>query len=183
MSQNQENPTGPLALRAAARLDVKSMTIYRYLSGTRYPNLPMVRKIEEQLGWPIADQIRLIPTSGYDMGYAVVLEEVLRENFPDTPAGVLPEKAARPDGQRVRSKAGWTLSSVAEELNTRPGSVSRWLGGARYPEVRTLLRIEKLTGWPASEQIRLIPLNGSDEAYGAAFRAALDRTFPASTEV
>jgi len=188
MSPNQENSTRTLAGLAGQRLGVSPVTIYRYLSGTRYPALPLVRRIEEEFGWPIQDQVRLIPVSGFDMSYGVVLGEVMRENFPDAPAGAVPELALLPRGPRARGprvqgKRGWTQASVAELLNTRASTVSRWLDGQRYPESRTMLRIEKLTGWPAAEQICLLPLDGYDQAYGAAFRAALDRTFPADKEV
>lgn len=168
----------------AQQLGTSSITVYKYITGLQYPSLATVRKIEEEFGWTIPEQIRLIPDAGtYNQGYGMVLMEVMKEHFadtindPDFPPKEAP-KALRTPGRRP-GHTGWTHSWIATVLGIRVSNVTRWLAGVRYPESRTMLRIEKQWGWPAAEQIALLPLEGYDDAYATAFRAVLDEAYPA----
>lgn len=168
---------------AAQRLGASSSAVYKYLAGMQYPTLQTVRKIEREFGWTVTEQIRLMPEENgvYDQGYGLVLMEVLREHFgdiiddPDFPGPALPPRRER--GRRP-GHTGWTHAWVATVLNVKVANVTRWLNGQRYPESRTMLRIEKQWGWPAGEQIALLPIEGYNNDYGTAFRAVLDQAYP-----
>ena len=65
---------------AAYVLNCTVVTLFRYLNGTRYPKVAMMRRIEVIFGWPAADQLQLIPLHGTDLTYGMVLREVFIEN-------------------------------------------------------------------------------------------------------
>jgi hypothetical protein len=170
---------------AAWRLGIQSVNVYKYVTGMQYPSLPMVRRIEEVLGWTIPEQIRLIPDAGqYNMNYGMVLMEVLKEHYgdivddPDFPPALAPKAATPRDRTGPRKGGGWTPTYVANHLGVLPANVSRWLSGDRYPEVRTMLKFQQLWGWKASKQVNLIPLQGYNTDYADALREVLDRTYP-----
>jgi len=176
--------TNSLLTAAAVRLGVTGTTVLSYLTGERYPNLVTVRKVEEEFGWPVDAQIRLIPEAGSkDLSYGTVLGEVLKENFP----GVEPDfsyKYVRTGQPRRRpSVGGWTHALVGKYLAVQHTSVSRWLSGIRYPELRTMLRIDRMLHWPVTEQVVLVPEEGFNDAWATAFRAVLDREFPLKADV
>jgi transcriptional regulator with XRE-family HTH domain len=164
-----------LASAAAELLGVEPYSIYRYVSGQRYPALPTIRRIEEVFSWSISDQVRLIPDVGNDHGYGLVLGEVLKEYFGDRDLGT-------PRRKQKKSET-WNASEVAEDLGASPSSVSRWLLGVRFPEVRTMIRIQEHLGWPVTEQVVLIPAEGRSTAYGDAFREVLERVYGGPDEV
>jgi hypothetical protein len=68
----------------------------------------------------------------------------------------------------------WDMTNVAYVLNCGKTTVFRYLNGSRYPELRMMRKIEHVFGWPASEQVKLIPLAGYDAVYGLVFRQVLD---------
>lgn len=72
-----------------------------------------------------------------------------------------------------RQAPGWTNNQLAMILATRAHTVARWRTGERYPDVRALLRIELLLGWPAAEQIVLIPPVGNDLRYAMVLNEVL----------
>lgn len=182
---------------ASLCLGVTSNAVYKYCVGLQYPTLATVRRIEQEFHWSVSEQIRLMPLvpGEYDQGYGMVLMEVLRDHFADTiddqdfppaepPKSVVSDRPkTRPGPQMRRGAGGWTHAYAGERVGVKSHAMSRWLNGTRYPEVRAMLRLEKLTGWPATEQIVLVPLEGYDERYGTALRAALDRTFPVKRKV
>lgn len=178
------DPTNSLLTAAAVRLGVTGTTVLSYLTGERYPNLTTVRRIEEEFHWPVDAQVRLIPAAGSkDLSYGTVLGEVLKENFP----GVEPDftkKYVRTGMPRRRpTLGGWTHAMVGKYLAVQHTSVSRWLTGSRYPELRTMLRIDRMLGWPVTEQVVLVPEEGYNDAWATAFKAVLDRNFPLKADV
>lgn len=81
-------------VQAAYVLNCTVVTMFRYLNGTRYPEVRMMRRIERIFGWPATDQIQLIPYEGYDLTYGMVLRQVMEENgghFQDMPPVLQPE--------------------------------------------------------------------------------------------
>jgi hypothetical protein len=88
-------------------------TVFRYLNGSRYPELRMMRKIEKIFHWSVAEQVALIPYQGYDAVYGLVLRNVLDENN----GRFLNEENHKPDELRTRSvHVAYTL----EELTNLP---------------------------------------------------------------
>jgi transcriptional regulator with XRE-family HTH domain len=186
MRLDQGNTAENSILTAAAqRLGVHSATVYRYITGLQYPGLPMVRKIEEEFHWSIPEQVRLIPAvvDGTDLGYGLVLAEVLRENFPDVEPGFAGTGRTVKEARYRPSLGGWTHSLVAKRLGCRVNNVTRWVTGVRYPELRTILRIARVFDWPADEQIMLIQEDGYTDDWATAFRAVLDTRFPLKEDV
>lgn len=177
-SNRQDNS---IITATAWRLGVQSISIYRYVTGQQYPMLPIIRRIEEEFDWSVEEQIRLIPDAGNDLGYGMVLAEVMKEHFAESidDPNFPPRQLPAPVRRKRRMAPGWTHALIADHLGVRTPNVTRWLNGTRYPEVRTMLRIERLLRWKASSQIRLVPVDGYDTRYADAFREKLDRKFPA----
>lgn len=180
---------------ASLRLGVTSNAVYKYCAGLQYPTLATVRRIEQEFHWSVSEQIRLMPLvpGEYDQGYGMVLMEVLRENLADTiddqdfppkepPASLVSPAPKQRAGKQMR-EGGWTHSYIGERVGVTPHTVTRWLSATRYPEVRAMLRIEKLTGWKATKQITMVPLQGYDDRYSTALRAALNAKFPTKDKV
>lgn len=173
---------------AAQQLGTDSPALHRYISGIQRPRLPMLRRIEEAFGWPVPDQVRLLPDTGSeDLGWSMVLIEVLKEHFADTidDPDFPPASAPRRRDRKIKKKRfspGWTHHYVADRLGTKTINVTRWLNGERYPDVRAIVRIAEIWGWPATEQIVLVPAKGYDSRYGDAFRAHLDAAYPTVNE-
>jgi transcriptional regulator with XRE-family HTH domain len=69
--------------RAGERLGLSDYSIQRLLSGRQYPTLETMRRIEETIGWPLMDQIALIPRADepYNHLYAMGLEAALDEDL------------------------------------------------------------------------------------------------------
>ena len=70
------------------------------------------------------------------------------------------------DGRRA---TGWSDYQLARILGVSRPSMSRWRGGILYPDIRGLKKIEEVFGWPAREQIDLIPIMGYDERWSLVF--------------
>jgi hypothetical protein len=168
----------------AWQLGVQSITIFRYVTGQQYPMLPAIRKIEEEFGWSVEEQIRLIPDAGNDLGYGMVLAEVMKEHFADSidDPNFPPRSLPIPVRRKRLMTPGWTHAFVADHLGIRTPTFTRYLNGTRYPEVRAMLRIERLLRWKASSQIRLVPAEGYDMRYAIAFREKLDKKYPVKEE-
>lgn len=165
---------------AAQRLGVDPMTVYRYVSGDRYPSLPVVRRIEETFGWSITEQVRLMPDEGKNPGYGIVLAEVLKEHFPDfegEPANEAPVL------RRNRDSTTWSVLQVADDCGSRHENIDRWLKGQRYPSLKTMQRFQQLWGWPVAEQVVLIPMEGYNQDYGNAFAKVLDAAYGSVTKI
>jgi ribosome-binding protein aMBF1 (putative translation factor) len=60
-----------------ARIGVDHTVVARYLHGKRYPSLKVMRQIEREYGWPLEEQIRLIPDFGKDPAYGDRLRWIL----------------------------------------------------------------------------------------------------------
>jgi transcriptional regulator with XRE-family HTH domain len=80
---------------------------------------------------------------------------------------------------------GWNDGQLAVLVGVTPAAFARWRAGLRYPEVRMLKKIEAIFGWPAAEQIELIPMSGHDLTWSMKFtqilnewKAANPRTVP-----
>lgn len=56
------------------RIGLSYSAVSRIRSGDRYPSLAVMRKIREAYGWPVADQMALIPDEGRNMDYALEFE-------------------------------------------------------------------------------------------------------------
>ncbi len=77
-------------------------------------------------------------------------------------------------GQPRTPDGAWTVSQVAVVLGATAKSLSRWLHGERYPEVRMMKRIEELFDWDCAEQVKLIPMRGYDLRYSMVLQQAMD---------
>lgn len=64
---------------------VSRPTVTRWRNATLYPDIRTIKKIEVVFGWPAAQQIDLIPMTGYDMRWSMVFNEVLKEWTDATP--------------------------------------------------------------------------------------------------
>lgn len=75
----------------------------------------------------------------------------------------------------LRTKDGeWTVSQLAVLLGTTSRAIYRYLSGERYPEVRMMKRFEALFGWPAVEQVQLVPVAGYDLRYSMVLRQVMN---------
>lgn len=68
-----EGATNP---EVGKQLGLSYSGVSRIRSGNRYPSIPVMRKIRDAYGWPIEEQLALIPeeTGQHDMRYAHELE-------------------------------------------------------------------------------------------------------------
>ena len=78
-----------------------------------------------------------------------------------------PGQLRTPDGE-------WTVSQLSVILGTTARAMYRYLSGERYPEVRMMKRFEALFGWPAMEQVQLVPVAGYDLRYSMVLRQVMD---------
>jgi hypothetical protein len=60
-------------------LGTTGVSVGRYLSGERYPEVNMIKKLEILLGWKAQDQVDLIPLTGSDLAYSMKLRKELEE--------------------------------------------------------------------------------------------------------
>jgi hypothetical protein len=74
----------------------------------------------------------------------------------------------------MRQDGEWTITMIAILLGTNSRSLRHYLTAERYPEVRIMKRIELLFGWPASEQVALVPLDGYDMRYSMVLKQVMD---------
>jgi transcriptional regulator with XRE-family HTH domain len=68
---------------------------------------------------------------------------------------------------------GWSNYQLARILSVRAPTVGRWRNGLLYPSVSSMKKIEAIFGWPAAEQIDLIPLTGNDIRWSMVFNEVL----------
>lgn len=54
-----------LAAELARRMDRSESTVSRLLRGSRKPSIQTMKSIEEQLGWPVASQIRALDRGSF----------------------------------------------------------------------------------------------------------------------
>lgn len=101
-----------------------------------------------------------MPTDEYD--------EILEDRIPSTRAPGLGK------GRGRKRADGWTEYQLAIILGVTGPAFTRWRAGLRYPGVRMLKKIELVFGWPAREQIELIPLNGYDLSWSMKFNQVLN---------
>lgn len=73
-----------------------------------------------------------------------------------------------------RGEEEWTVSMIAIILGTTARAMYRYLSGERYPEVRMMKRFEELFGWPATEQVALVPWAGYDLRYSMVLRMVME---------
>lgn len=84
---------------------------------------------------------------------------------------------------RGRAKAldpGWSNTQLAMILNIRPQTMGRWRNGLKYPDLGGLKKIEQIFGWPASEQIDLIPMGDPDLRWSMLFNKVLNEWIEAN---
>lgn len=67
---------------------------------------------------------------------------------------------------RELKKRGWKQEDLKRALGLSRGQVSRWLSGARVPEIAAAVRMEKLLGIPVASWTR--PTKGPRAAQKAA---------------
>ena len=74
----------------AALLGTEGSNFGRFINGVEYPNLAMMQKFEVVFGWPVVEQVQLIPYLwlGRDMRYAMVLKQHMDEWKIDNPRTV-----------------------------------------------------------------------------------------------
>jgi hypothetical protein len=74
-------------------LGTSGVVMGRYVNGMAYPETAMIKKLEVFLGWKAQDQLDLIPVSGKDLRYSMVLRQELEmwkdQNPRTTPAADL----------------------------------------------------------------------------------------------
>lgn len=75
------------------------------------------------------------------------------------------------DGRRA---VGWSNYQLSMILGVSRPSVSRWRNALLYPDIRTIKKIEKVFGWPAADQIDLIPMAGYDERWSLVFNKVVN---------
>lgn len=80
----------------------------------------------------------------------------------------------RPGELRSIEEGQWSVSQISVVLGCTGRSMWRYLNGERYPEVRLMKRFEALFGWPAREQVDLIPVDGYDMRYSMVLRQVMD---------
>ncbi len=51
----------------------------RWINGVSYPSLQMLQKIDTVFGWPIHEQVKIIPFEGRDARYGMVLRTIVNE--------------------------------------------------------------------------------------------------------
>lgn len=86
----------------AALFGLKGPAYGRYLNGLSYPTLQTMQKFEAVLGWPVAEQVQLIPpfwewpvqehkaeTQPTDLRYGMKLRQIVREWGEANPRTVL----------------------------------------------------------------------------------------------
>jgi predicted transcriptional regulator len=69
----------------AQLIGLSKTSLQKYLDGICYPDLKNMRRIEQALGWPVTEQIALIPygketsigRSGVDHAYGLALESLI----------------------------------------------------------------------------------------------------------
>lgn len=81
------------------------------------------------------------------------------------------------DGRRA---VGWSNYQLSMLVGVARPTVSRWKNGLAYPDIRTIKKIEKVFGWPAPEQIELIPMVGYDLAWSMVFNQVLNEWMEAT---
>lgn len=75
------------------------------------------------------------------------------------------------DGRRA---VGWSNYQLSRILGVARPTMSRWRNAVLYPDVRGLKKIEKIFGWPAADQIDLIPLSGYDMRWSLVFNQIIN---------
>lgn len=60
-----------------AELDLTQSAVSRIRSGTRYPSIRSIKRIAQVYGWPVEEQLKLIPAESgtYNTKYAAALEQ------------------------------------------------------------------------------------------------------------
>jgi transcriptional regulator with XRE-family HTH domain len=96
------------------------------------------------------------------------MDEIREEDLPSTHAPGLGPRQGR------RAAEGWTDYQIAIILGVQAPTFGRWRSGLRYPDVRMLKKMEAVFGWPAAEQIDLIPLSGYDLRWSMKFTPILN---------
>lgn len=81
------------------------------------------------------------------------------------------------DGRRA---VGWSNYQLALIVGVARPTMSRWRNAVLYPDIRSLKKIEKIFGWPASEQIDLIPLSGFDMRWSLVFNQVVNEWLEAN---
>jgi transcriptional regulator with XRE-family HTH domain len=156
---------------AAEYLGLSTQSVSRYLGGTQQPTLESVRLCAEKLNWSILDQISLLPPLGKGkagiMIYGMKFEQMLCDHF----GGV------RIDAPRARTRGSGLMIKSAQLLGTNTTAVQAYVQGRRYPTVSMMHRIANRLGWPAAEQIQLIPEDDRNPEYGEYLTMVLEEHF------
>lgn len=91
----------------------------------------------------------------------------LDDEVPSTHAPYLGYRQGR------QTAPGWTNWQLCRIFSVRAQTIGRWRNGLQYPDVSGLKKIEIVMGWPASEQIDLIPLGEVDLRWSMVFNEVL----------
>lgn len=75
---------------------------------------------------------------------------------------------------KLRKGGEWTNVMLAVVLGTNAKTLGHYLNGERYPEVRMMLRFERLFHWDIAEQVKLVPLVGYDLRYSMVLRMVVE---------
>lgn len=74
------SPAGATNPEVGKRIGLSYSAVSRIRSGDRYPSLAVMRKIDKAYGWPLAEQLELIPEGGTrDMRYAHEFERRIND--------------------------------------------------------------------------------------------------------
>lgn len=74
MAETAEAATNP---EVGKRIGLTYSAVSRIRNGERYPSLAVMRAIEREYAWTVADQQKLIPTEGRDLAYSTEFARVL----------------------------------------------------------------------------------------------------------
>jgi hypothetical protein len=111
INHHKRTPMGEWNLNMLGKiLGTSGVAMGRYVNGTQYPEVGMVKKLEVMLGWKAQDQLDLMPLVGIDLRYSMKLRKELEQwkdqNPRTTPAADLrsmfPSKYEDPWGWKAK---------------------------------------------------------------------------------
>lgn len=87
-----------------------------------------------------------------------------------------------PRGKATTPPVVWSNYQLAVVLGIRASTLSRMRNGLLNPNVSQMKKLEAVLGWPASEQIDLLPMSSEDAdmRYSMAFNGILNEWMDAN---
>jgi transcriptional regulator with XRE-family HTH domain len=154
--------------RFGEMIGVSEPQVSRYLDGTYYPTVQLMKRIEEILDWPVGDQVTLVPKEGTDPVYGMALKDALDHKFREM---AVHDWQNQPPRRRLTSPQrgqGWSANAVAARLGINATSIWRYVDGQRYPPLETMRAIARVYDFPVGDQLDLVPTEGRNRDYADA---------------